>query len=370
MMHGNQTQPTLNGSLQNLKEIMLEILRQKKESWLVKGVLGFIIASFAIFFGSSTLRQASRSGQSPAIVNGDPVPGQKYQYVLDQQMEQLRQIFKNEIPLQFEQSARQNILQSMINSTLLYQDLKSLGLQTTNQELAENIKSSPEFIREGKFDFDFYSNRYLPGYQAMNGTSFEIDRKNMLAIDHLYSTMDELYEPGEAEVKLQQKLNDYKFKFEVVKIPKQKPMLPEAGKEQANTQDKTWNPEDVAKQVIALFNSESKLDAYLKEQGLTKKQTSELSIAKLETVFGGRAQVANAQALLQLSDKSPLTKEALSEENNLFVVKLVSKQEPTLDPASDMYSASADRVQETVSASLKSAYIKSLREKAEIEFNQ
>ncbi len=83
---------------------MLTILRKHKGNILVKIIFAFIIVSFAAFFGSGGLRSRSKDimseGDSPAVVNGYAISQSRFLSEYDQQMEKLRDMFKDNFPKQ------------------------------------------------------------------------------------------------------------------------------------------------------------------------------------------------------------------------------------------------------------------------------
>ena len=127
---------------------MLTFLRNKKENILIKIVLFVIILSFAAFFGASTLSPGARRAEVPAIVNGEDINPSKYNYYINNRLEQLRKVFKSKIPEQFVTNAKRNVLYSLINQELIHQALDKFGFRTSDAELVEFIKTDPQFRNE------------------------------------------------------------------------------------------------------------------------------------------------------------------------------------------------------------------------------
>jgi len=67
---------------------MLTILRQKKESFVIKFIMFTIILSFAAFFGISSLAPGNLRTQIPAVVNGEDINGKKFDFYYNVEIDQ------------------------------------------------------------------------------------------------------------------------------------------------------------------------------------------------------------------------------------------------------------------------------------------
>jgi len=300
-----------------------------------------------------------------ATVNDAQISLSKTNYILRNRIEQLKKIFKNDLPEEYINNMRLDIVNSLINEELVVQELNKYGIQASNEELATYIKSDPQFIRNGKFDVEYYTNRFLPGYQQQTGNSFEKDMQRQLTAQKLVSLFAETLKPTEQEIMLNNQLTNTKFTFEVIKVPAHK---------KAEGQDNIALLEDPAakvtvEQLHALWKKGNKLDKSLKDHNLTKSSSPALTYARLKSIFGGKADIANLKKITKLSKAQPFLDTYIREGNYYYIVKLSEKTLPetTLDDESKL--ALQTTYTDNLKYSLESSFIKDLRQNAEIKIS-
>lgn len=133
---------------------MLDTLRRHASSWIVKTILGLIIASFALFFGYSQLRsQIIDAQQSVAKVGSIPIGRQKFEILLDQNLESIRQSNPT-LPPEIENFLKQTLLQQLIDQEVTTLYAEEIGIQISDQAIAEKIRNI--FSNQGAFDFGAY----------------------------------------------------------------------------------------------------------------------------------------------------------------------------------------------------------------------
>jgi hypothetical protein len=344
---------------------MLTILRNNKENLLIKIILGVIVLVFIFFFGSSTLQQGVDRTQSPASVNGVAVNGQLANVLMGQQQERLKSIFKDKIPENFLQSMQSSVVNNLINQELIHQELTKIGLQTTRQELASFIKNNKQFYQNGKFDLNYYQNRYLPGYKLQTGSHYETDIMKDLAQDKFFSIFDALLSPTETELKWDESTNSTKFKFSVIKIRKKLSKTDET--EEVEKEKSLPSAEDQAKEIYAQWKQGKKVDGLVKKYKANQKDTGELNYTRLKSVFGGKSDIADVKTIASLSKKTPFPANYFDKENFIYLVKLIEKktvenkkEDKTTDSLKQAY-------QKKMTDSLTSAFITNIRKNAKIK---
>ncbi len=117
--------------------------------WLV--IIAFIITIFAVWGGAGRLGQA-RTQNTIAIVNKEKISADFYYQNLRQRLEALRNQFQDINPNLIQQlNIPQQVLEQIIQQSILLQKAKELGIDASNEDISKEIKSYPAFQREGKF---------------------------------------------------------------------------------------------------------------------------------------------------------------------------------------------------------------------------
>jgi parvulin-like peptidyl-prolyl isomerase len=129
---------------------MMELLRQnmKKIMWAI--ALMFIGGIF-FWYGSG-----SRLKDTVAEVGSSKIKVRGYQKRVTQQLRRERD--KSEEDLTDNQifEMKRNVLGSMINQELRYQEAQRLGIIVTDEEIMSTIQNLPQFQQDEKFNFKLY----------------------------------------------------------------------------------------------------------------------------------------------------------------------------------------------------------------------
>lgn len=345
---------------------MLGILREHRNNVLVKIFFGLFILSFAGFFGLSAMGPSQRQG-SPAEVNGVPINPAKFNYLLSNQMERFKSQFKEEIPKEFSRNMSQSVINTLINQMLIAENLKQFGVKTTEDELAEVIRSSPQFQREGQFDLDYYKNRFLPGYRLSTGSSYENDIQEELALQRFFGTFNDLIEPTTQELEQETQIQTVTFKYDVITIPVRDASKMDA-ESTASSEELQANAKTLANQILDAWKSDASIDELITTNKLTRKETPELNYRKIKFVFGGKGSTDNLKSIVSLTSDKPFVGEPLLEGNYYYIAKLVEKK--TIDLDEDELKELKGKIKQAyldqLNNSLQGAYVKSLRDAAQI----
>lgn len=140
---------------------MLEKLGGGVGGWLWKIIFGLIAISFVL--GGVGTYLGSTVNSSAATVNGEEISQQTFQNAYQQQNSQFSQEMGSQFALlmdspEFATQFRQDVLNGLIDETLLGQYLQSLGLAVSDEQIKRAIVSSPNFQKDGKFDNETYQN--------------------------------------------------------------------------------------------------------------------------------------------------------------------------------------------------------------------
>ncbi len=165
---------------------MLNFFRQKAQSPTIQVTILIIIVVF-IFWG---VGQNNGNGRNTvATVNGTVIEYQNYQKEYEQTLSKLREQFGGAIPkgLLDTLDIKHQVLNKIIQRTLLRQGALHTGLYVSDKELQKAIEKMPAFRQNGAFNIEWY--KKMLTNSRMTVSSFETDmRYDLLATkvrDHL-----------------------------------------------------------------------------------------------------------------------------------------------------------------------------------------
>ena len=151
---------------------MIQELREYSQSLIFKLLLGFICVTFAISFGVGSFFGDQK--EVLAIVNSEEVLMREYNELYTQQVENFRRNFGENADQFIQQfNLRQQVLEQLINRTLVLQEAENLKMLISDKELAEYIQSQSFFQHRGRFDYQVYQdflrqNRMsIPEYESV-----------------------------------------------------------------------------------------------------------------------------------------------------------------------------------------------------------
>ncbi len=161
---------------------MLSLMRKHAGSWLIKVVLGAIVVVFVLWGVGSWTSQ--RSGRV-ATVNGETITVEEYRTTYKRLIEQVRQSFGNNAneelirSLQLEQKA----LDQLVDNLLMRQAASELGLQVSDEDLSQSIRSISAFQVAGAFDPRRY--QIILSNNNLTPESFETSQRDALLVQKL-----------------------------------------------------------------------------------------------------------------------------------------------------------------------------------------
>lgn len=164
---------------------MLQIIRDRAQSWIAWVIVILIIIPFALW----GINQYFDGGKeiSAAKVNGIEISQQALQQAVYQQQERLREMLgANYRPDMFpEEQMRQQVLEGMIERELLVQMSAGSGMRIPDVILAATIRSIPAFQENGEFSQGAYERAVR--MRGMNSAGFETELRRDLLSQQLYS---------------------------------------------------------------------------------------------------------------------------------------------------------------------------------------
>ena len=162
---------------------MLQFVRSKQKSVLIKIAFGVIILSFIIGYTMLTSpadQRAKQGRETAARVNGDEISYDAFQNSYSNLYNLYQNIYQGKFDANLEKQLNlpRQAMRQLIDETLLIQQAQKLGLEVTKEELVDSIARYDAFQIDGKFNRD----RYLEvlNYQRMNPEQFEVSQRRKL----------------------------------------------------------------------------------------------------------------------------------------------------------------------------------------------
>ena len=134
---------------------MLRFLREKGNSWLLKGLLGFVALTFVTWGGFSVNSQKVVSGgRVAAWVNETPITIREFENHYYQQAESMRRQLGAAFTPELEKrlNLRRATFQQLVQEKLQLEEAKRLGIEISDGEVAYRIQETPSFQVGGQYD--------------------------------------------------------------------------------------------------------------------------------------------------------------------------------------------------------------------------
>ena len=135
---------------------MLTTIREKTQGWIAGIILALVAVPFALWGINAYFEGGGRV--NVAEVNGTEITVDSYRRNLEEQRRSLQRMLGRGIdPRLFDTPAfRQQVLDSMIDDLLFVDEVESQGYRASTADLARQIRSVPQFQRDGQFDPKLY----------------------------------------------------------------------------------------------------------------------------------------------------------------------------------------------------------------------
>jgi hypothetical protein len=132
---------------------MLQKIRDKTQGWFATLILGAVCVTFALFGAHYYLEGSGNSEQYVAKVNGKTISQQQFKQTLQQVQQQQEQTLGadySDSP-SFQRALKAQVLQQMIEQTLLTNDLAKHGFVVVRDQIDALIVGMPAFQENGVF---------------------------------------------------------------------------------------------------------------------------------------------------------------------------------------------------------------------------
>ena len=182
---------------------MLDFVRTKQKSILIKVAFGLIILSFIIGYTMLTAPSDSggRNSDVAAIVNGNDISYSAFQSSYSNLYNLYQSIYQGNFNAEIEKQLNlpQQAMQQIIQEVLLIEEADRLGLEVSKDELVAAIAQYDAFKENGVFS----RNRYLQvlNYQRMTPEQFEDAQRRQLLTAKVTARLQEKVSVSEDELK-------------------------------------------------------------------------------------------------------------------------------------------------------------------------
>jgi len=159
---------------------MLDLMRKKAGTWMIKFILGVIIIVFTFWgVGSWTAQKINRV----ATVDGEPITVETYRFAYNQLMDQMRRQFGNNLSEDLLKmlNVDEQAMNQVIDQKLLLKEARRLNFDVTKQELVAAIAGYPGFQVDGVFNRRRYE--AVLSNNRMSPESFEATQEKSMLID-------------------------------------------------------------------------------------------------------------------------------------------------------------------------------------------
>ncbi|MFK5927372.1 MAG: SurA N-terminal domain-containing protein [Desulfuromusa sp.] len=173
---------------------MLQFVRSKQKSVLIKIAFGIIILSFVIGYTMLTApsdQRPHRGGDIAARVNGAEISHEAFQSNYSNLYNLYQNIYQGNFDAKLEKQLNlpKQALQQLIEESLLIQQAEQLNLDVTQKELVDSIAKYDAFQVDSKFNRDRYVE--VLNYQRMNPEQFEATQRRQLLTQKVRSKLQQ-----------------------------------------------------------------------------------------------------------------------------------------------------------------------------------
>lgn len=200
---------------------MLDFVRTKQKSIIIKLVFGLIILSFVIGYAMLTSPGDGRDAGQPNVavtVNGKGVAFGDFQAAYSNLYQLYQNIYQEQFTPTLERQLKlvQKSLDGVINQTLLLEEAKRLGLEVSKQELVDAIAKIPAFQQNGVFSKE----RYLQvlGAQRLTTEEFEEMQRRDLLVGKVRDGLQKNITVTDADIEQEFRNRQEKVNLEVVRL--------------------------------------------------------------------------------------------------------------------------------------------------------
>ena len=166
---------------------MLNLIRERATGWVAGVIVGLLIISFSLWGVSSYFGQGG--DVVVAKVNGSDIKMRSYQRAFYNLRQQMQKVFKTTLTETEDAFIKNEALKRLVEAELLNQVVADIGLQVSDKDVRESIKTLQLFQGEKGFDKVIYER----GISSLGMTPVAFEHKMRLDMlsDQLQSALAE-----------------------------------------------------------------------------------------------------------------------------------------------------------------------------------
>lgn len=191
---------------------MLTYMRKHSRSWFIKLIFGAIIITFVAWGGSSYL---AKEQNKVAKIDKHIITVQQYSKAYSNTVKAYQQQYGAMFTPEMIKMLKLNekVLDELINSYILEQEAKRIGLTITDADLQEAIQSVPAFLANGAFDMDRYKG--LLEQFELTPQQFEDQQRQQMIRERLYALITEnvFVSKDETDATYHERQDDYDLNY-------------------------------------------------------------------------------------------------------------------------------------------------------------
>jgi peptidyl-prolyl cis-trans isomerase D len=203
-----------------LEDLMLSIIREHADSWMIKAILWLIIFAFVgtIFYSWGMGGSSGSSGGVIASVNGEEIRQGEYERTFNNIVDFYRQQFKNQFSNDMikKLDLKNQALEALIQKKILLHEAKKQNIQVSNEEVISFIKNIPAFKSNKKFSEIAYKS-YIKSQRLTPG-EFEETQRQTLLLDKLEKIFRTNSKASKSEILKEFRNQEDKVKLEYVRF--------------------------------------------------------------------------------------------------------------------------------------------------------
>lgn len=198
---------------------MLDLIRQKKQSIIIKVVFVVIVLSFV----GTMFLVWGRGGDGPsgsksfaAKVNGSKITLEEFQSAYQRLRNIYMQIYGQALPAEMEKTLglKKAALDSLIDNLLILKEAKNMGIKVSKDDVSGAIAAMPVFQKNGAFNFDLYQ-QLLKG-NRMTAKDFEESQEGELLLKKTRQAVKDKVTVSDEEALAQYRKENDKIDLEYV----------------------------------------------------------------------------------------------------------------------------------------------------------
>ena len=181
---------------------MLDFIRQKQQTFIIKIVFGIIVLSFigTMFLVWGKGSDGSRRSLSYAAkVDGAKIPLEEFQNAYQRIRDIYRQIYGQAMPADVEKTLglKKVALDGLIDNILILKEADRMNIAATKDEVTNAIAAMPAFQKDGAFSFDLY--QQLLKSHRITPQDFEESQKKELVLKKVRQAIRDKVVVGDEE---------------------------------------------------------------------------------------------------------------------------------------------------------------------------